>query len=201
MFIDRAVDAYDRPHDRRCGACTLCLGACPTEAFPVAGRGRRAPLHRLPVDREPRRRPRGAAPGVPRARLRVRRLPGGLPLEPRASCPRATRASRRGRWRRWRPRRSPRSRPDDFERLAAGMALARAQYDGLRRNALYAIGAAPARADAPRAPSSSASPTTRRPWSPTPPAGRWRDCARLRTARRCPERSTSVSRCTGARAL
>ncbi len=28
------------------------------------------------------------------------------------------------------------------------MALARAQYDGLRRNALYAIGGAPTRADA-----------------------------------------------------
>ncbi len=32
--------------------------------------------------------------------------------------------------------------PADFERLSAGMAVARAQYDGLRRNALYAIGAA-----------------------------------------------------------
>jgi len=32
--------------------------------------------------------------------------------------------------------------PDDFERLASGMALARARYDGLRRNALYAIGSA-----------------------------------------------------------
>ncbi len=32
--------------------------------------------------------------------------------------------------------------PDEFERLAAGMAVARARYDGLRRNALYAIGTA-----------------------------------------------------------
>ena len=37
--------------------------------------------------------------------------------------------------------------PDDFDRLSAGMAVARAQYDGLRRNALYAIGAAPDRLD------------------------------------------------------
>ena len=32
--------------------------------------------------------------------------------------------------------------PDEFERLAAGMAVARARYHGLRRNALYAIGSA-----------------------------------------------------------
>jgi epoxyqueuosine reductase len=31
---------------------------------------------------------------------------------------------------------------DEFRALAAGMAVARAQHDGLRRNALYAIGAA-----------------------------------------------------------
>ena len=32
--------------------------------------------------------------------------------------------------------------PEEFERLAAGMAVARVRYDGLRRNALYAIGTA-----------------------------------------------------------
>jgi epoxyqueuosine reductase len=32
--------------------------------------------------------------------------------------------------------------PEEFERLAAGMAVARARYDGMRRNALYAIGSA-----------------------------------------------------------
>jgi epoxyqueuosine reductase len=31
---------------------------------------------------------------------------------------------------------------EGFERLSAGTALARAQYDGLRRNALLALGAA-----------------------------------------------------------
>ena len=30
--------------------------------------------------------------------------------------------------------------PEEFERLAAGMAVARARYHGMRRNALYAIG-------------------------------------------------------------
>ena len=37
MFMDRAVDVYDEPHDERCGACTLCLEGCPTEAFPAPG--------------------------------------------------------------------------------------------------------------------------------------------------------------------
>jgi epoxyqueuosine reductase len=148
MFIDRAVDAYDRPHDRRCGACTLCLGACPTGAFP--------------------------APGV----VDARRCLSYQSIENRAAVPEALRPGFRDRvfgcdvcqevcpWNapaRGLPegdaRFSPRPlstltpveiaalTPEDFERLAAGMALARAQYDGLRRNALYAIGAAPDRAD------------------------------------------------------
>ena len=147
-----------------------------------AGRGRRAPVHRLPVDREPRRGPAercappsaSASSGATSAR---RSAPGTT-----ASCRRAT------------PRFSPRPlaaltpaeiaalTPDDFERLAAGMAVARAQYDGLRRNALYAIGAARDRATrrahrrrAPRRRSGA-----RR--SPTPPAGRATAGARVTTA-------------------
>jgi len=37
MFVDREVDAYDEPHDERCGDCTLCLRGCPTQAFPSPG--------------------------------------------------------------------------------------------------------------------------------------------------------------------
>jgi len=141
MFVDRGVDAYDRPHEQRCGDCTLCLRRCPTDAFP--------------------------SPGV----VDARRCLSYQTIENRGEVPRSLRRAMRGRlfgcdvcqevcpWNRgpfpegdprFEPRPLARMRPaevaalsrDEFEHAAAGMALARAQYDGLRRNALYAIGAA-----------------------------------------------------------
>jgi epoxyqueuosine reductase len=141
MLLDRAVDAYDRPHENRCGDCALCLRGCPTGAFP--------------------------SPGV----VDARRCLSYQSIEQRASTPDALRPGFRGRvfgcdvcqevcpWNRGpHPDGDPRFAPrplglmgaaemaalsrDEFERLSAGMAVARAQYDGLRRNALYAIGAA-----------------------------------------------------------
>jgi epoxyqueuosine reductase len=141
MFVDRAVDAYDAPHSRRCGDCTLCLTACPTGAF--------------------------AAPGV----VDARRCVAYQSIENRGPVPEELRAGFAGRifgcdvcqevcpWNhregppgdaRFSPRPlsalSPAEvaalTPEDFDRLAAGMALARVRYDGLRRNALYAIGTA-----------------------------------------------------------
>jgi epoxyqueuosine reductase len=141
MFLDREVDAYDRPHERRCGDCELCLHACPTAAFP--------------------------SPGV----VDARRCLSYQTIENRAEVPAPLRGALRGRlfgcdvcqevcpWNRgpfpagdarFEPRALARMAPaevaalsrGEFERAAAGMALARAQYDGLRRNALYAIGAA-----------------------------------------------------------
>jgi epoxyqueuosine reductase len=141
MFIDRAVDAYDQPHDRRCGACTLCLGACPTEAFASAGvvDARRCLSYQSIENR-------GDVPEELRPRFRDRLFGCDVCQE---VCPWNARELPEGD-----PRFSPRPlatltpteiaalSPPDFERLAAGMALARAQYDGLRRNALYAIGGA-----------------------------------------------------------
>ena len=141
MFVDREVDGYDPPAERRCGECTLCLGACPTGAF--------------------------AAPGV----VDARRCIAYHSIENQDVVPPPMREGFGGRifgcdvcqevcpWNH-RPqpegdsRFSPRPlaalapaeiaalAPDEFQRLAAGMAVARARYDGMRRNALYAIGIA-----------------------------------------------------------
>ncbi|HVV53516.1 MAG TPA: tRNA epoxyqueuosine(34) reductase QueG [Polyangia bacterium] len=145
MFVDRAVDAYDRPHDRRCGACALCLQACPTEAFAAPGvvDARRCLSYQSIENR-------GAVPEPLRAEFRERLFGCDVCQE---VCPWNVRPQVEGDAR-FSPRplaaRTPAEiaalAPEDFERLAAGMAVARAQYDGLRRNALYAIGGARERA-------------------------------------------------------
>jgi epoxyqueuosine reductase len=146
MFIDRAVDSYDRPHDQRCGACTLCLGACPTEAFASPGvvDARRCLSYQSIENR-------GEVPEALRPEFRERVFGCDVCQE---VCPWNARELPEGDAR-FSPRPLASLAPAeiaaltraDFQRLAAGMALARAQYDGLRRNALYAIGGAPERAD------------------------------------------------------
>ncbi len=141
MFVDRVVDAYDEPHDRRCGACTLCLVACPTGAFPSPGvvDARRCVAYQSIENR-------GSVPEELRPAFAGRIFGCDTCQE---VCPWNQRPSVEGD-----PRFSPRPlsgmapadiaalSATDFARLAAGMALGRAQHDGLRRNALYAIGAA-----------------------------------------------------------
>lgn len=145
MFMDRAVDAYDRPHDRRCGDCSLCLTACPTDAFPSPGvvDARRCLSYQSIENR-------GLVPEPLRSEFRNRMFGCDLCQE---VCPWNHRPQPEGD-----PRFSPRPlsalapaevaalSAEDFTRLAAGMALARAHHDGLRRNALYAIGGARDRA-------------------------------------------------------
>jgi epoxyqueuosine reductase len=177
MFIDRAVDAYDAPHQRRCGDCALCLAACPTSAFAAPGvvDARRCIAYQSIENRDqvPEALRAGFAgrifgcdvcqevcpwnqrsPGQDVAGPRVAAGPEADPLamavagstvgaRPRGAIPTEGDA-------RFSPRPlstlSPAEvaalTPDDFQRQAAGMALARARYDGLRRNALYAIGSA-----------------------------------------------------------
>jgi epoxyqueuosine reductase len=143
MFLDRAVDRYDQPAAQRCGGCTRCLTACPTDAFPSPGvvDARRCLSYQsienhglIPLGLRPRLRGhlfgcdvcqevcplnRGdLPPGDPRFAPRPLGL---MPPEQVAALDEAR-----------------------FLELSAGMALARAQYDGLRRNAVLALGRADA---------------------------------------------------------
>src|SRR5262249_41246817 len=150
MFVDRTVDEYDSPHPNLCGDCDLCLRGCPTAALPEPGvvDARRCLSYQTienrgpvpeplrpklaghlfgcdvceevcPLDRHdgdpgrvpkpPRDGPRRAQPDAPHAgdaRFAPRPL-GVMPPEQVAALTRG-----------------------EFDQLSAGMALARAQYDG-----------------------------------------------------------------------
>jgi epoxyqueuosine reductase len=141
MFLDRAVDAYDEPHDDRCGDCTLCLGGCPTKAFPSPGvvDARRCLAYqsienRGEVPEGLRRAFRGRVFGCDICQEICPFNRGALPEGDERFAPRPLAGLT--------PAELAALAPDELERLAAGMALARAHPDGLRRNALYAIGAA-----------------------------------------------------------
>jgi epoxyqueuosine reductase len=140
MFLDRQVDRYDTPHASLCGACTRCLEACPTDAFPAPGvvDARRCLSYQtienhalVPLPLRPRFAGRVFGcdicqevcpfnrPDLPAGDARfVPRPLGMMSAEEIAGLS-----------------------AEQFERLAAGMALVRAQYDGLRRNAVLALGA------------------------------------------------------------
>ena len=140
MFFDRAVDVYDKPHEFLCGDCVRCLNGCPTGAF--------------------------VSPGVVDARLCL----SYQSIENRGVVPERLRRGFVGRifgcdicqdvcpWNRddipvGDRRFEPRSlssltameiadlSEESFKTLSAGMAVARAQYNGLRRNALLTLGA------------------------------------------------------------
>jgi epoxyqueuosine reductase len=139
MFMDRAVDVYDAPAERRCGDCTLCLGGCPTGAFPSPGvvDARRCIAYQSIENHD-------TVPPPFREGFSGRIFGCDVCQE---ICPFNRRAQPEGD-----ARFAPRPlaalgpaeiaalSPEEFERLSAGMAVARARYDGLRRNALYAIG-------------------------------------------------------------
>jgi epoxyqueuosine reductase len=144
MFLDREVEAYDEPQANLCGDCTLCLTACPTSALPAPGvvDARRCISYQtienqglVPLSLRPRLRghlfgcdvcqevcPFNRA-DLPEGDPRFDPRPLGLmPAEEVAALSR-----------------------EAFDRLSAGSGLARAKYDGLRRNAIFALGPARAR--------------------------------------------------------
>jgi epoxyqueuosine reductase len=145
MFVDRAVDAYDAPGEQRCGDCTLCLGACPTGAFaaPAVVDARRCIAYHSIEHQD-------AVPPPLREGFGGRIFGCDVCQE---VCPWNHRPQPEGDSR-FAPRPlsalSPAEiaalAPEEFDRLAAGMAVARARYGGMRRNALYAIGSARDRA-------------------------------------------------------
>jgi epoxyqueuosine reductase len=148
MFMDRAVSAYDEPHDDRCGDCTLCLRGCPTKAFPSPGvvDARRCLSYqsienRGDVPEALRRGFRGRVFGCDVCQEVCPFNRGDVPEGDERFAPRPLAALA--------PAELAALPPAELERQSAGMALARASADGLRRNALYAIGAARDRAARP----------------------------------------------------
>ena len=132
--------APDLPAADRCGSCTRCLDACPTQAF-VAPHELDATrcISYLTIEK------RGAIPedaplGHGKPRLRLRHLPGRLPLEPQGSRFLCTGV----------PAPPERFHPalawlanlsdEDFRNAFRGSPIRRAKRSGLRRNAVVAMG-------------------------------------------------------------
>lgn len=140
MVLDAEVDAYAAPApDDVCGECRLCLDACPTDAF----RGprvvdARACLSYQTIENE--------GPVPPALREAMGHLVFGCDLC-QDVCPHNATPVRA------QPRFEPRAvstvpvrrlaamTREEYQQWAPGTALARAGYDGLRRNAAYALGA------------------------------------------------------------
>jgi epoxyqueuosine reductase len=140
MILDAEVDAWDEPAAADvCGRCTLCLTSCPTGAL-VADRVVDAGLclsyQTIENERPVPEALRSAMPNLvfgcdvcqDVCPLNVTPVRAGARFEPRAVAA-ATVVELAA------------MTKAQFEAWAKGMALMRAGYDGLRRNACYALGA------------------------------------------------------------
>lgn len=140
FMMDAEVDAYaDGPTDDRCGRCRICIDACPTGAITLNRRvDARQCLSFHTIENE------GSIPES--LRPAMKNLTFGCDIC-QDVCPLNAAPSWGGE--RFVPREGARMdvralagmAAEDFPRISAGTPLARAKYDGMRRNALYALGA------------------------------------------------------------
>lgn len=140
MYLDREVDAYDQPHASLCGSCTRCLDGCPTGAFPSPGvvDARRCLSYQSienkgPVPEPLRRGFVGRAFGCDTCQDVCPFNRGDIPVGDRRFEPRPLAAMTLAEM--------AALAEDEWTALSKGMAVARAQYDGFRRNAVLALGA------------------------------------------------------------
>ncbi len=142
LVVELEVDAYaDGPTPDRCGTCRLCIDACPTGALDGTGRvDARACLSYQTIENEgpiPLAHREAMAPHVFGCDVCQDVCPlnaAPLPAPGPRFLPRAVAGlDARG---------LAALSPESYAELVPGTALARAGYDGLRRNAAYALGAA-----------------------------------------------------------
>lgn len=142
LLVDLEVDAYaSGPAADRCGSCRLCVDACPTGALDGAGGvDSRACLSYQTIENEgpvPAAHREAMAPHVFGCDVCQDVCPlnaAPLPAHGDRFLPRAVAGlDARG---------LAALTPESYAQLVPGTALARAGYDGLRRNAAYALGAA-----------------------------------------------------------
>lgn len=139
LVVDRELDRYAQgPAVDRCGSCNLCVRSCPTGAIEEGRVDARLCLSYQSIEN------RGQAPRPLRGAFQLAfgcdlcqqvcplnraPLPAGPGFAPRAVA--------------WLSLREIAAlTPERYAELVRGTALARAKYHGLRRNAVYALGAA-----------------------------------------------------------
>ena len=133
-----------RPQTSHCGTCTRLHRRLPDGRDRRAVRARCAALHLVSHDRASGQHSRGVASADRQSRLRLRRLPALLPVEPLRAGRGRTRLRRAQRPRRRRPRRAVRvDGSASSARGCEGSAIRRIGYERWSRNLAVGLGNAP----------------------------------------------------------